>query len=119
MSVLSVITSTVTLSLNNPMVKELMAKNPLPIPLQYLMLYLGLIVTIIAGFAMLQGHNWGRFLYVGWSAIGSVIGMVTSPMKPAMIPGLVVFAVIVFFLFRPKANAYFCPRETTDNAQGA
>ena len=27
-------------------------------------------------------------------------------------------AVITFFLFRPKANEYFSPRETTNNAQG-
>jgi hypothetical protein len=28
-------------------------------------------------------------------------------MKTAMIPGFVVYLVIVFFLFRPRANQYF------------
>ena len=107
-----------TVSLNNPMVKELMAKSLLPIPLQYMMLYVGIFITIVAGIAMLKGRNWARFLYVVWSAIGFVIGIMTSPMKAAMIPGLVVFAVITFFLFRPKANEYFSPKGDANDAQG-
>ena len=75
---ISLISSTV--SLNNPMAKELMAKSLMPIPLQYVMLYVGLLITIVAGIAMLKGQNWARFLYVVWSAIGFVIGIVTSPM---------------------------------------
>ncbi|OQA33371.1 MAG: hypothetical protein BWY57_01233 [Betaproteobacteria bacterium ADurb.Bin341] len=116
MSGISLIASTV--SLNNPMTNELMAKSILPVPLQYLMLYLGLLITIVAGIAMLKGQNWARFLYVAWSAIGIAIGLFTSPMKAAMIPGLVVFAVITFFLFRPKANEYFSPKGATNDAQG-
>jgi hypothetical protein len=107
-----------TVALNDPMAKQLMAKSLLPMPLQYVMLYLGLCIGIVAGIAMLKGRNWARFLYVIWCAIGSVIGFLTSPMKAAQIPGLVVFAVITFFLFRPKANEYFCPGKTSHNAQG-
>jgi hypothetical protein len=57
MSGISLITSTV--NLNNPMAKSL-----LPIPLQYVMLYVGLFITIVAGIAMLKGQNWARFLHV-------------------------------------------------------
>jgi hypothetical protein len=113
---ISLLTSTV--SLNNPMARELMAKSLLPVPLQFVMLYVGLLITIVSGIAMLKGQNWARFLYVGWSAIGFVIGILTSPMKAAMIPGLVVFAVLTFFLFRPKPNEYFSTKDTTDSAQG-
>jgi hypothetical protein len=113
---ISLLTSTV--SLNNPMARELMAKSLLPVPLQFVMLYVGLLITIVSGIAMLKGQNWARFLYVGWSAIGFVIGILTSPMKAAMIPGLVVFAVLAFFLFRPKPNEYFSTKDTTDSAQG-
>lgn len=115
MSGISLISSTLTL--NNPMAEELMAKNPLPIPLQYVSLYVGLLITIVAGIAMLKGQNWARFLYVIWFAISFLIGIVVSPMKVVMIPGLVVFAVITFFLFRPKANEYFFPRKAANNAQ--
>lgn len=116
MSAISLLTSTV--SLNNPMARELMAKSLLPVPLQFVMLYVGLLITIVSGIAMLKGQNWARFLYVGWSAIGFVIGILTSPMKAAMIPGLVVFAVLTFFLFRPKPNEYFSTKDTADGAQG-
>lgn len=108
MSGINLLTS--TMSLNNPMVREIMAKSLLPISLQFAMLYVGLLITIVSGIAMLKGQNWGRFLYVGWGVIGFVIGILTSPMKVAMIPGLVIFAVITFFLFRPKANEYFSKR---------
>ena len=100
----------ITVSINNPIAEELMAKNLLPIPLQYIMGYVGLLISIVAGIAMLNRQNWARLLYVAWNAIGFVIMMLTSPTKALMIPGLVVFAVITFFLFRPKANEYFSPK---------
>jgi hypothetical protein len=36
-SALSLLTS--TMAINNPMAQELMAKSPIPVPLQYVMLY--------------------------------------------------------------------------------
>lgn len=103
--VISLITTTAMF--NNPMARDIMAKSPLPIPVQYAMGYIGLLVMIVSGIAMLKGQNWARFLYVTWSLIGFVIGIATSPMKAAMIPGLMVFVIITFFLFRPKANEHF------------
>lgn len=108
----------IPVSLNNPMAKVLMAKSLLPIPLQYVLLYLGVLITFVAGIAMLEGQNWARFLYVIWNAIGFVIGIVTYPLNTAMIPGFVGFAVITFFIFRPKANEYFSPKEAVNDAQG-
>ena len=113
---ISLITSTVML--NDPMAKEQMSKSLLPIPLQYVMLYVGPLITLVAGLAMHKGQNWARFLYVVWGAIGCVIVFLTSPMIAGMIAGLIVFAVITFFLFRPKANEYFCPRGAVNDAQG-
>lgn len=98
---------TCVISLNNPMVKELMSQGPMPMVFQCAIMYMGVIVAFVSGIAMLKGQNWARFLYVIWSIIGFVTGMTTSPMKAVMIPGLVIFLVIVFFLFRPKANEYF------------
>jgi hypothetical protein len=114
-AIISLISSAI--SLNNPMAKALMAKSLLPISLQYVMLYAGLIVQIVSAIAMLKGQNWARFLYVIWSVIGSIIGIATSPMKAAMIPGIVIFIVIAFFLFRPKANEYFHSNGNNGNAQ--
>ena len=105
MGAISLVTSTV--SFNNPITKELMAKSPIPVNIQYAMMYVGLLVTLLSGVAMLKRQNWARLLYVSWSIIGFIIGIATSPMKAAMVPGLIVFLVIIFFLFRPKANEYF------------
>jgi len=105
MGAISLVTSIV--SFNNPIVKEIMSKNRIPINIQYVMMYAGLLVMLVSGVAMLKGQNWARLLYICWSIIGFIIGIATSPMKAAMIPGIIVFLVIVFFLFRPKANEFF------------
>jgi len=112
---ISLITSTI--SLNNPMAKELMSRSIMPISIQYLMIYVGLLIMIVCGIAMLKGQNWARLLYVIWSIIGFVIGIATSPMKAAMIPGIVIFLIAVFFLFRPKANVYFAGIEVQSGTE--
>ena len=53
-----------TIGLNNPMVKEVMSRSSIPIPAQYIMNYVGLLITLISGIAMLKGKNWARLLYV-------------------------------------------------------
>jgi hypothetical protein len=103
--------------IGNPEITEIMSKSLMPIPLQYAMGFLGLAVMLVSGIYMLKGQNWSRKLYVGWSIFGFVVGMATSPMKMAMVPGLVVFLVIVYFLYRPKANDFFSPQESQSNAQ--
>ena len=98
---------TILSSLNNPMVKELMSKSPLPIPLQYAMMYLAFAMLVISGIGMLKGQGWAKLLYVIWGAIGSLISLITSPAKAALIPGLLFYAIVVFFLYRPASNKYF------------
>jgi len=119
MSGISLVTSTFTL--NNPIAREtateIMAKSLIPIPLQFVMLYAGLLITVVSGIAMLKRQNWARLLYVFWGAMGFMISVLTSPMKPMMIPGIIFFLVVAFFLFRPKANEYFSTRDTLDDAK--
>jgi hypothetical protein len=118
---ISLITITVRLdgpAFNSPMAKELIAKNPLPISLQYALSYMQPLVNLIAGNSMLYGRNWARLLYIVFGAISLVIWFVTFPLKVAVIPGLVTFAVITFFLFRPKANEFFAPKKAANDAQG-
>jgi hypothetical protein len=92
---------------NNPIVLAEMLKSPIPVPLQFGMMYLGAAVSMTSGIFMLRGKNWARFLYIIWSAIGFLISLVTAPAKLMLIPSLIVYGVIVFFLLRPKANAFF------------
>jgi len=96
-----------TLMLNSPTTEELMARSPLPLSVLYVMMYAGVLVMITSGLAMLKGQNWARLLYVVWSVVGFLIGLATSPTKTALIPEIIVYLVVVFFLFRPKANHYF------------
>lgn len=118
--VMAVITLVVaSTNLHNPLANQLRAMDPIPVPLQFAIEYAGLVITFVAGIAMLKGHNWGRWVYVIWSIIAIVVGFATSPIKPAIIPGLVLFLIFVFFLFRPTANAYFSAGRPTEHAQGA
>jgi hypothetical protein len=102
----------ITLVLNNPRAEELLSRNnPVPIPVQYAMIYGGMIVMIVSGLSMLKRRRWARLLYVIWSAVAMLVSVTTSPMKTGMIPGFVIYVVVVFFLFRPKANQYFSNSE--------
>ncbi len=105
-SIIGLISSTV--HLKNPLMLELMAKSPIPIPIQFAIQYFALTLIFVCGVAMLDGHNWGRWLYVGWCVTSFTIGVAMSPMKLLMIPSLLVFLIIAFFLFRPQATRYFC-----------
>ncbi|WP_217644314.1 hypothetical protein [Paracidovorax konjaci] len=91
----------------NPETAALMEQSALPISVQYVLSYGGLGLQIVCAFAILKGLAWGRLLYALWGGIGLLVGLFTSPIKLALIPGAVIFAVIVFLLFRSAANIYF------------
>ena len=116
-----IVTSLISLAysyftMSNPLVREVMSKGLLPLSVQYIMMFAGLVVTLVTGFAMLKGLGWGRLIYFAWSALGLVVGLATSPMKMAMIPGALLLAIFAFFLYRPKANAYFSGQVAANDA---
>ena len=91
----------------SPQAADLMSKNLLPVSIQRASVVVGVLICILCGVFMLNGKNWARSLYVGWVAFGIIVGLLTSPVKLMLIPSILVFAIFAFFLFRPKANAYF------------
>ena len=93
--------------MHDPNVVELMSKSALPISVQYAMMWLGAFITSGSGIMMLYRQNWARLIYMGWAIFGIVIGLITSPFKVMLLPTIVGYAIIAFFLFRPAANAYF------------
>ena len=105
-----------TILINDPKTLEIKHKILLSITSQNIKEYLGCLVVIISGVAMLRRYGWSRFLYIGWFIIVLVLEMAISPMKTMMIPSTVVFLVIVFFLFRPKVNDYFSPLESFNDS---
>ena len=105
MGALSLVTG--TLGMLMPETKEIMKKSPIPFNVQIIMMYASLTISIVCGAAMLKGKNWARYFYVISSAIGIIIGFLTSPMKGLMVPSLIFIIVIAIFLFRADANEYF------------
>ena len=95
------------LIVNIPAMHEMMPKNSIPAPADYLMTFTGVIILIVSGIFMLGGANWARVLYICWGALGLIIGALTSPTEPAPVFAIAVYVVFVFFLLRPKASAYF------------
>lgn len=93
----------------NAAAEDLMRQSPLPLVVQYAIGYIGLAVQVACAAAILTAQTWGRWVYVGWGAVGLLVGFLTSPLKMALIPGLILFVVVAFLLFCPAANAYFKP----------
>jgi len=98
---------------NNPVVQEMIAKNPIPVPVQYLTFFAGVIISTVCAIFMLRGANWARLLYICWGAFGYLIVFFMSPEKPVL--GVVFYLVILFFLLRPKASAYFTQHNVRTN----
>ena len=63
------------------------------------------ILAIVGGTFMLFGFNWARWLLVAWMGGHVVVGVLHSPLS-SLVHSLL-FAGIVYFLFRPEAAAYF------------
>jgi hypothetical protein len=62
-------------------------------------------LAIVGGVFMLIGHNWARWLLVAWMIFHFVLSFFHDSVQ-VVVHGLL-FGVILFFLFRPQASAYF------------
>lgn len=62
-------------------------------------------VSIVCGVFMLYGFNWARWLVVIWIGFHIIISALHSPLQ-LVVHGLL-FAVILYIVFRPDANIYF------------
>ena len=69
------------------------------------MVHLSRLAQIAAGLFMLRGHNWARWLLVAWIAFHIVISALHSWLQ--LLIHVLIFSVILFFLFRPRANEFF------------
>lgn len=92
---------------DNPVAQQVLAESPLPASFHMAMGIVGALVSAACGYGVLKGLNWSRFLYVGWSILGMIIGLLTTPFTSILLIGVLFLAVFAFFLFRPAANAWF------------
>lgn len=74
------------------------------------MVHLARIASIVAGVFMLYGRNWARWLLVAWIAFHIVISALHSALE--LVLHAVIFSVILYFLFRRPASAYFLAADT-------
>jgi hypothetical protein len=95
---------------NNPQVTALMARSPVSPDVQQAVGILGSLINIVAGVLMLRRMAAGRLLYVVWGAISLVFGVWASPIKTLILPSILVYAVIVFVLYRRPVSAWLAAR---------
>ena len=72
---------------------------------QHWMVHLSRLTQIVCGLFMLRGHNWARWLLVAWIAFHILIGWLHGWVS--FLTHVLIFSVILFFMFRPRANEYF------------
>jgi hypothetical protein len=65
------------------------------------------LLAIVSGVFMLRGLNWARWLLVAWIGFHVILSAFHSAFE-VVVHGLL-FAVIIYFLFRAQAAAYFRP----------
>ena len=69
------------------------------------MVHLSRILQIVAGVFMLRGHNWARWLLVVWIAFHIVLSALHSTLQ--LVLHVFIFTIILYFVFRRDASAYF------------
>ena len=76
-------------------------------PFQYDVIWVCLVrlVAILCGVFLLRGSNWARWLLLVWIAYHVILSAFHS-LSELIIHSLL-FAVVIYFLFRPQASAYF------------
>ena len=72
--------------------------------------HLSRFLQIVAGVFMLYGLNWARWLLVAWIVFHIVLGALHGPVQ--LMLHVVIFSVILFFVFRRQASAYFLAPDT-------
>lgn len=92
---------------NNEMVVATMQQSSVSPSVQLAFGAVGCLVSAACGYGILKGLGWSRLAYVGWIVISIVFSLASAPFSSLMVVGWVIQALIIFFLFRPAANAWF------------
>jgi len=85
----------------------LLAQTTLPVSTQYLVIFSSLGLSALCGALLLNGFNLARFVYLAQGLVLHGWILKSSCYSVVDLPGLIGFAVVLFVLFRPQANAYF------------
>jgi hypothetical protein len=91
----------------NPIATQILEQSPLPMSVHLAIGAIGALVSITCGYGVLKGLGWSRLLYSAWVLISIAIALASMPFSSFMVVGWVIQAVVIFFLFRPDAGAWF------------
>jgi hypothetical protein len=83
-------------------------------PFDYLLIPGIRILAALCGVFMLYGFNWARWLLVIWIVYHVILGALHSWLQ-LIVHGML-SAVILYFVLRPQASAYFLDASTRDRA---
>jgi hypothetical protein len=95
---------------SNPIAMKMLEQMHVPLVLEQAWGALGAIVNLICAYGILKGLPWSRVLYVVWGVIGVAVSFYISPMKAAIVVGLVILVVVAAFLWTNSANDWFSAR---------
>ncbi len=88
---------------------EVMANARAQHPIMSYLSYAYPAVRIICGIAMLRGVNWARWTFVVVLGYAQVNGLISGALNfsRVQLTGPLLFAIFVYYLFRPAAKAFF------------
>lgn len=76
-----------------------------PFPIDLLEIFAVELLAFLAGFYILRGHNWARWLAVLWMA-AHLVGNIFF-FREGILVHAVLLALIAYALFRPQSSTYF------------
>lgn len=74
-------------------------------PVEFGLVAMVRILAVLGGAFMLFGFNWARWLLVVWMGYHVALSVLHPPLE--LLVHSLLFAAILYFLFRPQAAAYF------------
>ena len=73
------------------------------------------LVAVLGGVFVLRGHNWARWLLLAWLAFHVILSAFHA-WSELIVHGLL-FVVVAYVLFRPRASAYFRGASRSDRTR--
>lgn len=95
---------------SNPAATKMLAQMHVSLLFEQVWGVIGAVINLACAYGILKGLPWSRVLYVVFGIISLVVSFYISPMKAAIVLGLVLLVVIAAFLWTNNANDWFQAR---------
>ena len=98
---------------SNPLLLNIFGAANLSLTETIIVGWIATLARLACGVGLLYRQNGARYLLVAYGLAALAYGGYTSGNLLSMIPGGVIFVVVVTFLFLPKANSWFAGKESS------